>query len=98
MGRPRVGRRLPVDLSKDELAAVFRQLDDVPRLFAQLLHGTGARPTEGHHLRIKDVASVHRAIAVRDRPAQQSRIGCRSAFLPQIPVNPPLHISVCPLT
>jgi len=52
VGRPRVQRRLPVVLSKDELAAVFRQLDGVPRLFAQLLYGTGMRLTEGLQLRV----------------------------------------------
>jgi len=40
IGRLRVQRRLPVVLSRDELAAVFRGLDGEHLLFAQLLYGT----------------------------------------------------------
>ena len=39
IGRPRVQRRLPVVLSQDELAAVFRGLDREHLLFARLLYG-----------------------------------------------------------
>jgi site-specific recombinase XerD len=48
IGRPRVPRRLPVVLSQDEVAAVFRAMDDGQhRLLAQLLYGTGMRLSEG---------------------------------------------------
>ncbi len=54
IGRPRVQRRLPVVLSRDELAAVFLGLDGEQMLFAELLYGTGLRLTEGLQLRVKD--------------------------------------------
>ena len=43
IGRPRVQRRLPVILSKDEVTAIFNCLTGEHRLFAQLLYGTGMR-------------------------------------------------------
>jgi integrase len=55
IGRPRVRRRLPVVLSKDELAAIFRCLTGEHRLVAQLLYGTGMRLMEGLSLRVKDL-------------------------------------------
>jgi integrase len=58
LGRPRVHRRLPVLLSRDELAAVFRALDGEHRLFAQLLYGTGMRLSE-------DCSWVSRTLASR---------------------------------
>jgi len=72
IGRPRVQRRLPVVLSQEELAAVFRGLDGEHLLFAQLLYGTGMRLTEGLQLRVKDVDFQHGAIIVR------SSVPCRN--------------------
>jgi integron integrase len=65
VGRPRVHRRLPVVLTKDEIAAVFLGLDGVHRLFAQLLYGTGMRISEGLQLRVKDVDFAHSTLIVR---------------------------------
>ena len=65
IGRPCVHRRLPVVLSQEELAAVFRGLVGIHRLFAQLLYGTGMRITEGLQLRVKDVDFAHRTLIVR---------------------------------
>src|SRR5262245_26834581 len=55
IGRPRVTRRVPVVLSREEVAAVFEALDGEHRLFAQLLYGTGLRLAEGLQLRVKDL-------------------------------------------
>ena len=73
IGRPHVQRRLPVVLSQDELAAVFRGLEGELRLFAQLLYGTGMRLTEGMQLRVKDIDFDHRAVIVRAGKGGQDR-------------------------
>ena len=65
MARPRIQRRLPVVLSQDEVAAVFRSLQGEHRLLAQVLYGTGMRLFEGLQLRVKDVDFAHQTIVVR---------------------------------
>lgn len=79
IGRPRVKKRLPVVLSRDELAAVLRHLDGVHLLFAQLLYGTGLRLSEGLQLRVKDLDFAHSAIVVREGKGGKDRI----VMLPQ---------------
>jgi len=74
VGRPRVQRRLPVVLSQDELASVFRGLVGEHRLFAQLLYGTGMRLSEGLQLRVKDVDFAHRAVIVRAGKGGKDRL------------------------
>jgi integron integrase len=74
IGRPRVQRRLPVVLSQNELAAVFRGLEGEFRLFAQLLYGTGMRLTEGLQLRVKDIDFEHRAVIVRAGKGGKDRV------------------------
>ena len=80
IGRPRIKRRLPVVLSRDEVAAVFRHLEGEPLLFAQLLYGTGLRLTEGLQLRVKDVDFAHNAIVVREGKGGKDRV----VMLPQV--------------
>lgn len=65
IGRPRVQRRLPVVVSKEELLSVFRYMEGEHKLFAQLLYGTGMRLFEGLQLRVKDLDFAHRAVVVR---------------------------------
>jgi integron integrase len=74
IGRPRVRRRLPVVLSRDEMAAVFRGLEGEHRLFAQLLYGTGMRLTEGLQLRVKDLDFAHRTVIVRAGKGGKDRL------------------------
>ena len=74
VGRPRVQRRLPVVLSQDEVAAIFRELDGAQRLFAQLLYGTGMRLSEALQLRIKDVDFAHRSVIVRQGKGGKDRV------------------------
>jgi integrase len=50
IGRPRVHRRLPVVLTRQQLTAVFAHLEGSHRLLAQLLYGTGMRISEALHL------------------------------------------------
>jgi len=47
IGRPVPVRRLPVVLSRDEVAAVLGGLQGVHRVLARLLYGTGMRISEG---------------------------------------------------
>lgn len=79
IGRPQVQRRLPVVLSREEVAAVFRHLFGEHLLFARLLYGTGLRLTEGLQLRVKDIDFSHQAIVVREGKGGKDRI----VMLPQ---------------
>lgn len=54
LGRPRLTRRLPVMLSREEVRAVLRQLHGQPRLIAALLYGSGLRLQECLRLRVKE--------------------------------------------
>jgi integron integrase len=74
LGRPRVQRRLPVVLSRDEVAALFRLLEGEHRLFARLLYGTGMRITEALQLRVKDVDFEHRTLVVRAGKGGKDRL------------------------
>ena len=74
IGRPRVSRRLPVALSRDEVASVFDLLEGEHRLFAQLLYGTGLRLAEGLQLRVKDLDFAHRAVIVRHGKGGKDRV------------------------
>jgi len=74
IGRPRPQRRLPVVMSRDEVAHVLSRLDSEWRLFGQLLYGTGMRITEGLHLRVKDVDFSHGAIIVREGKGAKDRV------------------------
>jgi len=74
IGRPRPQRRLPVVMSRDEVAAVLSGLDAEWRLFGQLLYGTGMRITEGLRLRVKDVDFSHGAIIVREGKGSKDRV------------------------
>lgn len=86
IGKPRVPRRLPVVLTKEELAPVFRALDGEHRLFAQLHYGTGMRISEGLQLRVKDIDFAHRAVIVREGKGGKDRV----LMLPQS-LEPQLH-------
>lgn len=74
VGRPRVKKRLPVVLSQEEVAAVFRGLEGELRLFAQVLYGTGMRLSEALALRVKDLDFAHRAIVVRHGKGGKDRV------------------------
>ena len=74
LARPRVQRRLPVVLSRTEVAAVLCRLEGEQRLFAQLLYGTGMRLSEALALRVKDVDFSHRVIVVRHGKGGKDRL------------------------
>src|SRR5207248_4616577 len=57
--------RLPVVLTRDEVARIMAQLDGVYRLIAQLQYGAGLRLLECLALRIKDLDGGNNVIVVR---------------------------------
>lgn len=81
-GRSRV--RLPVVLTRDEVAAVLQELAGVPRLVVLLLYGSGLRLMEALRLRVKDVDLVRREIRVRDTKGGRPRV----TVLPEVVVEP----------
>ena len=79
IGRPRTRPRLPVVLTKEEVARIIRIMEGEHQLLARLLYGTGMRLMEGLQLRIKDVDFEHRAIIVREGKGSKDRV----VMLPQ---------------
>ena len=79
IGRPQQAKRIPSVLTKDEVAALFAQMDGIPALLAQLLYGTGMRLMEGLRLRVKDLDFDRRAIIVREAKGNKDRV----VMLPQ---------------
>ena len=73
IGWPRQTRRLPVVLAPEEVARVLSLLEGEHRLFAQLLHGTGMRISEGLQLRVKDLDFDHATIVVREGKGSKDR-------------------------
>ncbi len=57
--------RLPVVLSRDEVAALLDALNGVPWLMASLLYGAGLRLMECLRLRVQDIDFARREILVR---------------------------------
>ena len=72
--RPQRGERLPVVLTKAEVAAVLRQADGRYRLVLELLYGTGLRLLEGLRLRLKDVDFAAGQVVVRDGKGLKDRV------------------------
>jgi integron integrase len=71
----RVPRRLPVVLTREEVAALLDKLDGTNGLIGRLLYGTGMRIMEGVRLRMKDVEFSRRMILIRDGKGHKDRIG-----------------------
>ncbi len=65
IGRPHRRPRLPVVLSRAEVAAILGGLEGTHRVLAQLLYGTGMRIAEALQLRVKDVEFDRQVIIVR---------------------------------
>ncbi|SRR6266542_1628183 len=71
--RAKQPQRLPVVLTRDEVAAVLRHLSGTPWIMATLLYGTGLRLMECMRLRVKDIDFAYnqpqRVRAHHDTPA-----------------------------
>jgi integron integrase len=85
----RTPKRLPVVLTREEVARVLRQLGGTHALLGRLLYGTGMRITEGVRLRVKDVEFSRREILIRDGKGRKDRI----SMLPQ-GIARPLHTQI----
>jgi integron integrase len=72
--RAKQPHRVPVVLTQDEVAAVFRHLSGTPWLLATLLYGSGLRLMEGVRLRVKDLDFAYNQIVVRDGKGQKDRV------------------------
>jgi len=63
--RARMGKRLPVVCSREEVQKLLRHVDGVEGLVIRLLYGTGMRVSEGVRLRVQDVNFDRKEITVR---------------------------------
>jgi integrase len=72
--RARRPRRLPVVLSREEVAMVIARLRGTPRLMACLLYGGGLRLLECARLRVKDVDFSASHIVVRGGKGDRDRL------------------------
>jgi hypothetical protein len=67
-------KRLPVVLTRSEVAAVMDQLEGTPRLVCALLYGSGLRLLEALHLRVKDVDLGLSDLTVRRGKGDKDRV------------------------
>jgi integron integrase len=82
--RARTPTRLPVLLTRIEVAGVLARLHGVHALLGRLLYGSGMRIMEGVRLRVKDVDFARREILIRDGKGFKDRVTMlpRSALQP----------------
>jgi integron integrase len=73
--------RLPVVLSRGEVAAVLGRMQGVERLCASLLYGAGLRLLEVLQLRVKDVDFAGQQLHVRDGKGRKDRVTLLPASL-----------------
>jgi integron integrase len=73
-------KRLPVVLTRDEVALLLNTMSGTPRLIALLLYGSGLRLLECLRLRIKDIDFAGNQILVREGKGNRDRV----ALLPTI--------------
>jgi integron integrase len=65
---------LPVVLTRDETAAVLRELSGITRLMASLLYGAGLRLLECARLRVKDVDFSRPQLTIRSGKGHKDRL------------------------
>jgi site-specific recombinase XerD len=74
IGRPQARQRLPVVLSREEVACLLPKVESNYQLIARLLYGSGLRLMECLRLRIKDLDFDRRVIVVRDGKGGKDRV------------------------
>jgi len=74
VARANAAIRLPVVLTRDEVALLLGSLRGTHRLFGELLYGSGLRIMEGVRLRVKDLDLDRREILVRDGKGAKDRV------------------------
>jgi integron integrase len=84
MVRAKKPRRLPVVLSRAEVARVLERMEGTYGLMARLLYGTGMRLMECARLRVKDVDFARREILIREGKGGKDRV----TMLPEALVVP----------
>ena len=72
--RARTPERLPVVLSREEMAAILKQLTGTERLVVMLLYGSGLRLEECLTLRVKDLDFERQQIVVRQGKGRKDRV------------------------
>jgi integron integrase len=82
--RARRPKRLPVVLSRDEVARLLNALNGIPQLVARLMYGTGMRLLEALRLRVKDIDFTRRQVIVRAGKGNKDRY----TVLPETLVEP----------
>jgi integrase len=74
--RARMPIRVPVVLSRDEIARIMKQLDGPVWIVVALLYGAGLRLRECLELRIKDIDLERRQIVICRGKGQKDPLGC----------------------
>jgi integron integrase len=74
IGRPRVPARIPVVLSRDEVARLLANMPEGFWLIGALLYGAGLRLNECLRLRVKDVDFDRRVLVVREAKGMKDRV------------------------
>jgi integron integrase len=82
-------RRLPVVFSREEVAALFANMEGTARLIASLLYGGGLRLLEALRLRVKDVDFGANLLVVREGKGRKDR----RTMLPET-LRPALHAQI----
>lgn len=82
--RAKKPKRLPVVLSKTEVAKIFDRMDGTHGLIARLLYGTGMRIMECCRLRIQDIDFDRSEILIRNGKGAKDRV----TMLPESLVKP----------
>ena len=74
IGRPKERLRIPVVLSRAEVAQLLAAVDDDHRLMCQVLYGAGLRLMECVTLRVKDLDFDRKTIVVRQGKGGKDRV------------------------
>ncbi|WP_462270202.1 phage integrase N-terminal SAM-like domain-containing protein [Desulfobacter sp.] len=67
-------KRLPVVLTRNEIAKVLEQMNGRQKLMASLLYGTGMRLMDCIRLRVQDIDFGYRQIVIRDGKGKKDRV------------------------
>jgi integron integrase len=67
-------RRLPVVLSRQEIAGLFASLEGLHLLLAKVMYGTGIRSTECARLRVKDLDFSRQCLTIRSGKGDKDRL------------------------
>jgi integron integrase len=71
--RSKIGRRLPVVLSKEEIRRIFSHLEGTHLLMATIIYGSGMRLQECLSLRVKDVDFSRNCLTIRGGKGNKDR-------------------------